>query len=92
MDLMAALIERGAPLEKKNVWGGTVLDSTVYFAVHQLIGGVDYPRVLEALIAAGANVSAVTPFPTGHPVIDETAAASRRPAELAAASRGRIGA
>ena len=71
LDLMAALIERGAPLEKKNVWGGTVLDSTVYFAVHQLIGGVDYPRVLEALIAAGANVSAVTPFPTGHPVIDE---------------------
>jgi hypothetical protein len=32
---------------------------------------VDYPRALEALIAAGANVSAVTPFPTGHAVIDE---------------------
>jgi ankyrin repeat protein len=71
LDLMAALIKRGAPLEKENVWGGTVLDSTVYFAVNQPLSGVDYPRALEALIAAGANVSAVTPFPTGHAVIDE---------------------
>lgn len=71
MDLMTKLIERGAPLEEENIWGGTVLDSTVYFAVNQPVAGVNYPAVLEALIASGANVSAVTPFPTGHAVIDE---------------------
>lgn len=71
VDLVTKLIERGAPLEQENVWGGTVLDSTVYFAVNQPVAGVNYPAVLEALIAAGANVSAVTPFPTGHAVIDD---------------------
>jgi len=58
MDLIKVLLERGAPLEVKNRWGGTVLASTAYFAIYQPVQGVDYPAVLEALLDAGADVSA----------------------------------
>lgn len=70
MDIVKLLLQRGAPLEMKNTWGGTVLDSTVYFALYQPVRGVDYPSVIETLIAAGANVGAVT-YPTGDKRIDE---------------------
>jgi ankyrin repeat protein len=70
MELIRRLVERGAPLEVENTWGGTVLDSTVHFAVHQPIKGVDYPRVIAMLIAAGADAGAVT-VPTGNARIDE---------------------
>ena len=52
------LIERGAPLEQKNVYGGTVLDSTLWFAYHvdpTELTRTDYPAVIDALIAAGAR-------------------------------------
>ena len=52
------LIERGAPLEQKNVYGGTVLDSTLWFAYHvhpTEFARSDYPAVIDALIAAGAR-------------------------------------
>lgn len=70
VDLMRRLVEGGAPLEVKNTWGGTVLDSTVYFALNQPVAGADYPHMIEALIAAGADIRAVTPFPTGNATID----------------------
>jgi hypothetical protein len=52
------LIERDAPLEKTNVYGGTVLDSTLWFAYHvdpAEFARNDYPAVIDALIAAGAK-------------------------------------
>ena len=64
------LTQRGAPLEVRNTWGGTVLSTTVYLARHQLD---DWPRlsaVIEALVAAGADIRAVT-YPTGVEPIDE---------------------
>jgi ankyrin repeat protein len=64
------LLAHGAPLEARNQWGGTVLGLTVYFARHASRRGVDYPPILERLIAAGADVSVVR-FPTGHAGVDE---------------------
>jgi hypothetical protein len=58
LDLIKLLIERGAPLEKKNVYGGTVLDSTLWFAYHvtpEELAHNDYPAVIDTLIAAGAR-------------------------------------
>src|SRR5687768_9228978 len=62
LDIVELLLRRGAPLEVCNRWGGTVLGSTMHFAVDE--GGADssgdlYPRVIETLLRAGADVSAV---------------------------------
>jgi hypothetical protein len=62
------LIAHGAPLEKRNHYGGTVLATAVWSAVHE-------PRehhlaVVEALLAAGADVHAA-PFPCGDARVDE---------------------
>lgn len=62
------LLSLGAPLEVMNRWKGTVLDSTIHFAIHMPVKGVDYPAMLETLIAAGANVNAV--YPSGDERID----------------------
>ena len=71
LDLAKRLLERGAPLEVENKWGGTVLDSTAHFAVHMPVEGVDYRAALEALIAAGADVSVLRGYEPGHPLIEE---------------------
>ncbi len=55
------LLALGAPLEALNRWEGTVLGSTIHFAIHMPVEGVDYPAMLEMLIAAGANVNAAYP-------------------------------
>jgi ankyrin repeat protein len=74
MELVILLIGKGAPLEVRNTWGGTVLDSTVWFAVNapRTTPGSShgYPAVIEALLAAGANPAEVTPFPTGIGELD----------------------
>jgi Ankyrin repeats (3 copies) len=57
-DLMAMLIDAGADLEALNVYGGTVLSSTIWFAYHVIDQDFrmrNYPQVIEFLIAAGAN-------------------------------------
>lgn len=62
------LIELGAPLEALNRWEGTVLASTLHFAIHMPVKDVDYPAILEMLIAAGADVNAW--YPTGDERFD----------------------
>jgi ankyrin repeat protein len=69
-DVMDTLIAKGADLEAKNTWGGTVLDSTVWFAVNAPAPGVDYPKVIERLLAAGADPNEVYPRTTGDTRID----------------------
>ena len=58
LEMVKLLIERGAPLEMKNYYGGTVLDSTLWFAYHVSpaeFASRDYPAVIDTLIAAGAR-------------------------------------
>jgi ankyrin repeat protein len=71
IDLVRSLVRRGAALEAENDWGGTVLDSMMYFARNDPVPGADYLATAEVLIAAGANVHAVSPFPTGIDAIDD---------------------
>lgn len=68
-DIVKVLLERRAPLEIENAWRGTVLDATAWAAVHAGLA-VDHAPIVEQLVAAGARVEAVRPFPTGHPQID----------------------
>jgi hypothetical protein len=58
LDYVDVLLARGAPLEVRNVWDGTVLASTCYFALHAPMDWVDYVPVLQRLIAAGADTQA----------------------------------
>jgi hypothetical protein len=77
LDMVRLLIQRGAPLEMKNAYGGTVLDSTLWFAYHsspEELVHRDYPAVIDALIAAGAKTDL---YPEMKQYIDEVA--SRRP-------------
>ena len=67
-DVVHRLISGGASLEAKNRWDGTVLSSTIHFAIHMPTSGVDYPAMIELLIAAGADVH--WPFPSGNAGID----------------------
>jgi len=69
LDTVKALLEARAPLEVKNIYGGTVLDATVWAARHDG-QRVDRFPVIAELIAAGADVAAVTPRPTGVVNID----------------------
>jgi hypothetical protein len=56
--MVKLLIDAGAPLEKENVYGGTVLDSTLWFAHHVSaaeLERIDYSGIIDTLIAAGAR-------------------------------------
>ena len=66
LDIMELLIQRGAPLEQENAYGGTVLDSTLWFAYHVdpvQFARADYPAVIDALIAAGARTDLYPEMP-----------------------------
>lgn len=78
IDLARTLIARGAPLEVENVWGGTVLDSTAYFAEFAPIKGVDYPAMLQLLVDAGANIKVLDEYPADGKVVPEFLARLRR--------------
>jgi Ankyrin repeats (3 copies) len=62
------LIRKGAPLETLNAHGGTVLGITVWSAIHE--PKPDHLQIIEALLKAGANVSAAN-YPSGDERIDE---------------------
>lgn len=64
------LLTRDAPLEVENAYGGTVLDATCWAAANAPHPGVDYLPFLERLCEAGADVSKVSPFPSGHAEVD----------------------
>lgn len=68
-DTTALLAARGAQLETLNQYGGTPLDAAVWAVGHSGFDR-DYLPVIRVLLEAGANVQAVTPFPSGHPEVD----------------------
>jgi ankyrin repeat protein len=71
LDVMEMLLARDADLEARNTWGGTVVDSIAWFAVNSPMPDVDYPKVIDRLLAAGANVDQIYPPLTGIPAVDE---------------------
>jgi ankyrin repeat protein len=76
VDAVRLLLSRGAPLEVKNIYGGTVLDATVW-ASKNGSDGVDHVPVVELLLAAGADIEAVGPLPAGTARVDEVLARHR---------------
>lgn len=82
LDIMDMLLARGAQLEVRNTWGGTVLDSTMWFAANAPARGADYGAVARKLLMAGADPNEIYPFPTGIPALDDLLKPLRRePAE-----------
>jgi ankyrin repeat protein len=82
LETLEALLDRAnvrAVLEVKNIYGGTVLDGTVWAARH-VKTRVDRVPVIRRLIAAGANVAEVGPRPVDIPAIEAilVAAAAER--------------
>jgi ankyrin repeat protein len=69
-EIMEVLIARKAPLEVRNTWGGTVVDSVAWFAVNDPQPGVDYARVIERLLEAGADPREIDPPLTGIADVD----------------------
>lgn len=75
LDTVKFLLERKAPLEIKNGYGGTVLGQALWSAANKAGGwggnspGLDYLPIIECLIAAGAEVR--PNWSTGIKHIDE---------------------
>jgi hypothetical protein len=61
------LIRAKAPLETRNMYGGTILGGAVWAALHET--KPDHPQVVEALLEAGARVEEAE-YPTGDARID----------------------
>ncbi|HEX6313676.1 MAG TPA: ankyrin repeat domain-containing protein, partial [Gemmatimonadaceae bacterium] len=70
LDVMELLLSKRADLEARNTWGGTVVDSTAWFAANAPVPDVDYPRVIDRLLAAGADVNEIYPPLTGIDAVD----------------------
>jgi ankyrin repeat protein len=75
IDTVKALLKHNAPLEARNVWGGTPLGSAIWAATESDPNDPVWPKadwvpIIEFLLEAGASVDAVA-YPTGHPRIDE---------------------
>jgi ankyrin repeat protein len=71
-ETVSALLDRAnvrAVLEVRNIYGGTVLDGTVWAARH-VKRHVDRVPVIRKLIAAGADIEAVGPRPVDIPEIE----------------------
>jgi ankyrin repeat protein len=69
LDLIKLLLERKAPLEAKNVYGGTVLGQAAWCVMHG-DPGLDYVPIIEMLLEAGAKVEEAD-YPTGNGRVDE---------------------
>ncbi len=69
LDIVKLLIARGAPIEAKNCYGGTVLGQTTWSSINSGLD-VDYAPVVEALLEAGADVRQAD-YPTGIARVDE---------------------
>ncbi len=68
LEMVKLLLRHHAPLEVRNSYGGTVLAGTVWAAVHEAKPA--HPEIVEALLAAGANVREAE-FPSGDARIDD---------------------
>ncbi len=68
LEVVSLLLRYKTPLETRNMYGGTVLGSTVWSAIHE--PRKEHLKIIEALLEAGARVEEVE-FHTGNEAIDE---------------------
>jgi hypothetical protein len=68
LETVRLLIERNAPLEIENAYGGTVLGCAVWSAVNET--KPDHLAIVEALIQANANIAAAN-YPSGDERVDD---------------------
>jgi ankyrin repeat protein len=68
-EIVKLLLERKAPLEAKNVYGGTVLGQAVWCVMNG-DRGIDYLPIVRMLVDAGADVTSAG-YPTGNERMDE---------------------
>jgi hypothetical protein len=69
LDTVKLLLEREAPLEVLNVYGGTVLGQATW-SVMNGDPSIDYVSMIETLLDAGANAEAAD-YPTGNDRVDD---------------------
>jgi hypothetical protein len=69
LEIIKLLLARGAPLEAKNVYGGTVLGQTTWSVMHGE-PSIDFVPVIETLLKAGARIEEAD-YPTGNARVDE---------------------
>jgi len=67
LDTVKLLIEQKAPLEERNMYGGTILSTAVWSAIHE--PRPDHLAIVEALLKAGAKHESFE-CPTGNAQID----------------------
>ncbi len=77
-DTVRLLVARGAQLERKNGFGGTVLDTAVYAVENSGFTGRDYLGVIRHLLEGGADANAVFPRRTVTAAVDALLARYRR--------------
>lgn len=68
LETVMLLISRKAPLEIRNMYGGTVLGTAVWSAINEPRG--EQLRIIEELIKAGARLEEAG-YPTGDEQVDE---------------------
>jgi ankyrin repeat protein len=69
VEVIRLLLKRGAPLEARNAYGGTVLGQATW-SVMNGEPDIDFVPTIEALLAAGANIAEAN-YPTGNAGVDE---------------------
>jgi hypothetical protein len=69
LETVNLLLKRGAPLEAKNVYGGTVLGQATWCVING-DRSVDYVPIIIALLAAGARIEEAD-YPTGNERVDD---------------------
>jgi Ankyrin repeats (3 copies) len=68
LEIIRLLFDRGAALEAKNVYGGTVLGQATWSVMHGE-PSVDFGPTIEALLNAGAKIGEAD-YPTGNAAVD----------------------
>jgi hypothetical protein len=67
LEVVRLLIDRKVPLEQRSMYGGTVLGTAVWAAVHETKPA--HPDIVEALLNAGARIEEAE-YPSGDDGID----------------------
>lgn len=70
IDLVELLLRYTAPLEVLNSYGGTVIDTAVYRYSNTKYPILNQIEILQLLIDAGADVSKISPYPSGNNEVD----------------------